>query len=53
MGHRLAPGRSRLTDLLLPRLAAGLVVSSLPVLIMYLFLSEQFVKGMTAGALKG
>lgn len=34
-------------------LAAGLMVSSLPVIIMYLFLSEQFIKGMTAGALKG
>jgi len=34
-------------------LAAGLMVSSLPVLVLYLFLSEQFIKGMTAGALKG
>ena len=34
-------------------LAAGVMVSSLPVLILYLFLSEQFIKGMTAGALKG
>ena len=34
-------------------LAAGLVVSMLPIVILYLILSEQFVKGMTAGAIKG
>jgi len=34
-------------------LAAGLMVASLPVIILYLFLSEQFIKGMTAGAIKG
>lgn len=34
-------------------LASGLMVSILPVMILYLILSEQFIKGMTAGALKG
>ncbi|MGQ9629444.1 MAG: carbohydrate ABC transporter permease [bacterium] len=34
-------------------LAAGVMVSSLPVIILYLFLSEQFIRGMTAGAIKG
>jgi raffinose/stachyose/melibiose transport system permease protein len=34
-------------------LATGLMIASLPVLLMYLFLSEWFVKGMTAGAVKG
>jgi ABC-type glycerol-3-phosphate transport system permease component len=34
-------------------LATGLMIASLPVLVMYLFLSEWFVKGMTAGAVKG
>lgn len=34
-------------------LAAGLVVSMLPIVVLYLVLSEQFVKGMTAGAIKG
>ena len=34
-------------------LATGLMIASLPVLLMYLFLSEWFVKGMTAGAIKG
>ncbi len=33
-------------------LATGLVISSLPIIIVYLFLSEQFIKGMTAGAVK-
>jgi len=34
-------------------LATGLMIASLPVLVLYLFLSEWFVKGMTAGAVKG
>ena len=34
-------------------LATGLMIATLPVLVLYLFLSEWFVKGMTAGALKG
>jgi multiple sugar transport system permease protein/raffinose/stachyose/melibiose transport system permease protein len=34
-------------------LASGLMVSVLPVIILYLVLSEQFIKGMTAGAIKG
>ena len=34
-------------------LATGLMIATLPVLVFYLFLSEWFVKGMTAGAIKG
>jgi len=34
-------------------LATGLMIATLPILIMYLFLSEWFVKGMTAGSVKG
>jgi ABC-type glycerol-3-phosphate transport system permease component len=34
-------------------LAAALVVSTLPIIVLYLFLSESFISGMTAGALKG
>lgn len=34
-------------------LFAGLTVSALPMIILYLALSEQFIKGMTAGAVKG
>jgi multiple sugar transport system permease protein/raffinose/stachyose/melibiose transport system permease protein len=34
-------------------IATGLMVSVIPVIILYLILSEQFIKGMTAGALKG
>ncbi|MBI2942497.1 MAG: carbohydrate ABC transporter permease [Chloroflexi bacterium] len=34
-------------------LAAGLVVSILPIVVLYLALSEQFMRGMTAGAVKG
>jgi len=34
-------------------LATGLMIATLPVLLLYLFLSEWFVKGMTAGAIKG
>jgi raffinose/stachyose/melibiose transport system permease protein len=33
--------------------AASLVTAMLPVLILYLFLSDKFIKGLTAGALKG
>lgn len=33
--------------------AASLVVSMLPILILYLALSEKFIQGLTAGALKG
>jgi raffinose/stachyose/melibiose transport system permease protein len=33
--------------------AASLVVAMLPILILYLLLSEKFIEGMTAGALKG
>ena len=34
-------------------LTAALVISSIPVLIMYLFMQEQVINGMTAGAVKG
>jgi len=34
-------------------LAAGLVISCLPIIVLYVFLSESFIVGMTAGALKG
>ena len=34
-------------------LATGLMIATLPVLLLYLFLSEWFVRGMTAGAIKG
>lgn len=33
-------------------LSASLVISSLPLIIVYLFLSEWFIRGMTAGAVK-
>lgn len=33
-------------------LAVGVIVSSLPIILIYLVLSEKFIKGMTAGALK-
>ena len=33
--------------------AASLVTALLPVLILYLFLSERFIEGLTAGAVKG
>ena len=33
--------------------AASLVVAMLPILILYLLLSERFIEGLTAGALKG
>lgn len=34
-------------------LATGLMISSLPIIVLYVFLSERFIEGMTAGALKG
>jgi len=34
-------------------MAIELMVSVIPVIILYPILSEQFIKGMTAGALKG
>lgn len=34
-------------------LFAGLTLAALPVIILYLILSEQFIKGLTAGAVKG
>jgi ABC-type glycerol-3-phosphate transport system permease component len=34
-------------------LAAGLVISMTPIVILYVLLSEQFMKGMSAGAVKG
>jgi len=33
--------------------SASLVASTVPVLLLYLFLSERFIEGMTAGAVKG
>ena len=34
-------------------LFAGLTLSALPLVLVYLLLSEQFIKGLTAGAVKG
>jgi raffinose/stachyose/melibiose transport system permease protein len=34
-------------------LFAGLTISALPLIVVYLLLSEQFIKGLTAGAVKG
>jgi ABC-type glycerol-3-phosphate transport system permease component len=34
-------------------LATGMMISTLPVIVLYVFLSEWFVKGMTMGAMKG
>ena len=33
--------------------AASLVTAMLPVLLLYLFLADKFIQGLTAGALKG
>lgn len=33
--------------------ATGLVLGMLPILILYLFLSDKFIEGMTAGAIRG
>jgi len=35
------------------KVMAVLVLASLPVIILYLIMSRQFIKGMTAGAIKG
>jgi len=35
------------------KVLAVLTLSSLPVIVMYIFMSQQFIKGMTAGAVKG
>lgn len=37
----------------LGHMAAGLIISIIPVLILYMFFSEKFIKGMSAGAVKG
>jgi multiple sugar transport system permease protein/raffinose/stachyose/melibiose transport system permease protein len=34
-------------------LAAAMVVSTLPVILVYIFISEWFIQGMTVGAIKG
>ena len=55
--HRTAPlGLSNFqgrysTDI--PSLAAGAVIIALPVVIVYLFLQRQFIRGMLSGAVKG
>jgi raffinose/stachyose/melibiose transport system permease protein len=36
-----------------PRVLALLTLASLPVLTLYLLMSQQFIRGMTAGAVKG
>ncbi|RMF84129.1 MAG: carbohydrate ABC transporter permease, partial [Nitrospinota bacterium] len=33
--------------------ASSLVTAMFPLLVAYLFLSERFIEGMTAGAIKG
>jgi raffinose/stachyose/melibiose transport system permease protein len=33
--------------------AAGVIISSVPIFILYLLIQDQFVKGLTAGAVKG
>ncbi|MHB1376056.1 MAG: carbohydrate ABC transporter permease [Candidatus Humimicrobiaceae bacterium] len=33
--------------------AAGVIIASIPVFVLYLILQDQFVKGLTAGAVKG
>jgi raffinose/stachyose/melibiose transport system permease protein len=35
------------------KVLAVLTLSSVPVLVLYLLMSRQFIKGMTAGAVKG
>lgn len=37
----------------IPDIAAAAVITSLPVVIMYLFLQRQMIRGLTAGAVKG
>jgi multiple sugar transport system permease protein/raffinose/stachyose/melibiose transport system permease protein len=34
-------------------LATGLMIANLPIIILYAFLSERFIEGMTSGSLKG
>jgi ABC-type glycerol-3-phosphate transport system permease component len=34
-------------------LAAAMVVSVLPLILVYIFISEWFIQGMTVGAIKG
>lgn len=34
-------------------LASGLMISNLPIILLYILLSEQFIQGMSSGALKG
>jgi ABC-type glycerol-3-phosphate transport system permease component len=36
-----------------PALTAGLTMATVPIVIVYLALQRQFIRGMTAGALKG
>jgi ABC-type glycerol-3-phosphate transport system substrate-binding protein len=36
-----------------PALAAGLTISILPIVVVYVFMQKQFVAGLTAGAVKG
>jgi raffinose/stachyose/melibiose transport system permease protein len=33
--------------------AAGVVIASIPIFVIYLVIQDQFVKGLTAGAVKG
>ncbi|GAI41653.1 unnamed protein product, partial [marine sediment metagenome] len=40
-------------DINVPLLFAGMVVAALPMIILYLLSQTYFVKGITAGALKG
>ena len=42
---------AHLTDY--PLLMAGIVISILPIVIVYLLMQRTFVQGITAGALKG
>lgn len=37
----------------LGRIAAGLIISIIPVVLLYLIFSEKFIKGMSSGAVKG
>ena len=45
--------RGLVPALLVPLMLAALVVSTLPVVIMYLLFYNQIMKGMMAGAVKG
>jgi ABC-type glycerol-3-phosphate transport system permease component len=35
------------------KLFAGIMILTLPIIVIYLLLQKQFVKGVTAGAVKG